>query len=154
MPKVLKTSVQFFAISQGRQEGWRWFLACREMSKIFSNRYYHFSDVWPCMSKLPKITSLLFLCNILRKKWMVKLIFCMQIIVRKCVLAPPFFFSPPFLIPPFFRNMQPPQPHPTLSWHHPSRGNTRFYDDMLESGRLKTINIKSWKPITYRNCVS
>ena len=31
------------------------------------------------MPKLPKITSLLFLCNILRKKWEIKLIFCMQI---------------------------------------------------------------------------
>ena len=31
--------------------------------------------VWPGMPKLPKITSLLFLCNILRKKWVMKLIF-------------------------------------------------------------------------------
>ena len=30
------------------------------------------------MPKLPKITSLLFLCNISRKKWVMKLIFCMQ----------------------------------------------------------------------------
>ena len=30
------------------------------------------------MPKLPKITSLLFLCNILRKKWVMKSIFCMQ----------------------------------------------------------------------------
>ena len=27
------------------------------------------------------------------------------------------------------------------------------YDDSLESDRLKTINIKPWTPITYRNCV-
>ena len=47
---------------------------------------------------------------------------------------------------PFFRNMHPP------SWH-PSRENTRFYDDTLEPGRLKAINIKPWKSITYRNCV-
>ena len=31
------------------------------------------------MPKLPTIESLLFLCNILRKKWITKLIFCMQI---------------------------------------------------------------------------
>ena len=30
----------------------------------------------------------------------------------------------------------------------------KFYDDTLESGRLRTVNIKSWKPITYRNSVS
>ena len=29
----------------------------------------------------------------------------------------------------------------------------KFYDT-LESGRLKAVNIKSWKPITYRNGVS
>ena len=40
-----------------------------------------------------------------------------------------------------------------LSWHSLSQENTRFYDDTLESERLKTINIKSRKPITYRNCV-
>ena len=34
------------------------------------------------MPKLPKITSLLFLCNILRKKWVIKLIFCMQISMK------------------------------------------------------------------------
>ena len=74
-------------------------------------------------------------------------------IVRKGVSAPhpPFFFHPPVLdIPPIFRNMQPPSPS---SWH-PSQGNTRFYDDTPESGRLKTINIKPWKPITNKNCVS
>ena len=34
-----------------------------------------FRSVWPGMPKLPKITSSLFLCNILRKKWKMKLIF-------------------------------------------------------------------------------
>ena len=29
---------------------------------------YHFKCVWPGMPKLPKITSLLFLSNVLRKK--------------------------------------------------------------------------------------
>ena len=29
--------------------------------------YYHFRCVWPGMPKLPKITSLLFLCNIFKK---------------------------------------------------------------------------------------
>ena len=40
--------------------------------------------VWPGMPKLPKITSLLFLCNILRKNWLIKLIFCMQIRIKAC----------------------------------------------------------------------
>ena len=41
-----------------------------------SNWYYHFSCVWTDMPKLPKIACLLFLCDILRKKWVMKLIFC------------------------------------------------------------------------------
>ena len=36
-------------------------------------------DVWPGMLKLPKTISLLFLCNILRKKCVMKLIFCIEI---------------------------------------------------------------------------
>ena len=59
--------------------------------------------------------------------------------VERCI-SPPFFFHPPFLIPPhFFRNMLPcnPPPLPPPSWHS-SRENIRFYDDTLESGRLKT----------------
>ena len=74
-----------------------------------------------------------------------------------CILLYPFvclfhsgerYKGPPFfLIPSFFRNMQPP------SWH-PSRRNIRPYDDTPESEKLKTINIKSWKSITYRNFVS
>ena len=34
--------------------------------------------MWPDMPKFPKIESLLFLCNILREKWMTKLTFCMH----------------------------------------------------------------------------
>ena len=47
-------------------------------------QYYHFRFVLPGMPKLPKIINLPFLCNILRKKWMIKLIFCMQIIIKTC----------------------------------------------------------------------
>ena len=36
------------------------------------------------MSILPKITSLLFLCSILRKKWVMQLIFYMQISMKAC----------------------------------------------------------------------
>ena len=43
---------------------------------------YHFRCVWPGMRKLPKITSLLFLCSILRKNWVVKLIFCTEINIK------------------------------------------------------------------------
>ena len=66
-------------------------------------------------------------------------------IVWKGVSAPPFFFHLPF-----FRNKQLPPPPP---FWHPSQGNTGFYDDTPESERLKAINIKPWKPITYKNCV-
>ena len=51
-------------------------------SNISSNWYYHFRWMWPGMPKLPKITSWLFLCNILRKKWVLKLIFCMQVSMK------------------------------------------------------------------------
>ena len=52
------------------------------MSKVYSNWYYHSRYVWSGMPKLPSITSLLFLCNTLRKKWVIKLIFCMQISMK------------------------------------------------------------------------
>ena len=42
-----------------------------KIKEIFEYRY-----VWPCFLKLPKLTSLLFLCNILKKKWLMKLVFC------------------------------------------------------------------------------
>ena len=84
-PKYQKQSVyNIFAISQGKHEGWSWFFACWQMLKVFSNWYYHFRCVWPGMSKLPKITSLLFLYNMLRKKWVIQLIFCIQISMKAC----------------------------------------------------------------------
>ena len=46
--------------------------------QISSKRFYHLRCVRPVMAKLPKITSLLF-CNSLRKEWVKKMIFCMQI---------------------------------------------------------------------------
>ena len=46
--------------------------------KDLSNWYYHFWCVWPVIPKLSRITCLLFLCSILREKWVMKLIFCMQ----------------------------------------------------------------------------
>ena len=69
-------------------------------------------------------------------KTMFVVIYTKIFVVRKGVSAPLFFFHAPFSISRsrFFRNMQPPSP----SWH-PSLENTRFYDDTLESGRLKTI---------------
>ena len=50
---------------------------------------------------------------------------------KRCI-SPHFFFISPFWYPPFFGNIHSP------SWH-PSRENTRFYDDTPESGKLKTI---------------
>ena len=71
-------------ISQGKCEGWTWSFAYRLTPKVSSNCYYHFRCVCPSMLKLPKITSLLFLCNILRKNWVMKLIFCMQVSMKAC----------------------------------------------------------------------
>ena len=52
--------------------------------KLFSNWYYHFRFLWTDMPKLPKITSLLFLYNMLKKKWVMQLIFYMQISMKTC----------------------------------------------------------------------
>ena len=83
-PKYQKQSVyNIFAIFQGKHEGWSWFFACRQMLKVFSNWYYHFRCVRPGMSKLPKITSLLFLSNML-KKWVMQLSFYRQISIKAC----------------------------------------------------------------------
>ena len=65
-------------------EGWSWFFACSQTSIIFSKWCYHFRCVWPVMPNLPKIKCLLFLCNMLRKKWVMKLIFCMQTSMKAC----------------------------------------------------------------------
>ena len=84
-PKYQKQSAyNIFAISQGKYEGWSWFFTCWQMLKIFSNRYYLFRCVWLGMSRLPKITTLLFLYNMLRKKWVMQLIFYMQISMKAC----------------------------------------------------------------------
>ena len=60
------------------------FFASWQMLKVFSNWCYHFRCVWRGMPKLPKITSLLFLYNMLRKKWVMQLIFYMQISMKAC----------------------------------------------------------------------
>ena len=52
------------------------------LSKVSSKWYYHFRCVWPGTPKLPKIKSSLFFCNILRKKWLTKSIFCMQVSIK------------------------------------------------------------------------
>ena len=84
-PKYKKQSVyNIFAICQGKHEKWSWFFACWQMLKVFSNWYYHFRCVWPGIPKLPKTTSLLFLYNMSRKKWVMQLIFCMQISMEAC----------------------------------------------------------------------
>ena len=52
----------------------------------------HFRCVWPGMPKLPKITILLFLCNIFRIKWVMMLVFCMQISIKTCYKLIPWFW--------------------------------------------------------------
>ena len=83
-PKYSKQVYNIFVISQGKCEGWTWSFSYRLAPKVSSNCYYHFRCVCPGMLKLPKITSLLFLCNILRKNWVMKLIFCMQVSMKAC----------------------------------------------------------------------
>ena len=70
--------------------------------------------------------------------------------VRKGVSASLLFFVPPSWYPPLsLETCTPTHPPPsTPPSSHPSQENTRFYVYRLESGRLKTINIKPWKSIT------
>ena len=59
--------------------------AYRLMSKVSSNCYYYFRCV--CVSRHAQITQnnkFLFLCNILRNNWVMKLTFCMQVSMKAC----------------------------------------------------------------------
>ena len=86
-PKYPKQQVyNFFAISQGKYEGKGesvLIFACKYTSKVSSNWCYHFRCLWPGMPKLFKITNLLFLCSIFRKKCG-EVDFCMQISKKVC----------------------------------------------------------------------
>ena len=59
----------------------------------FLQSYFIFLCVWPSIPKLPKITSLLFLCNMLRKKRVMLLIFYMQISMKACYILILRFFD-------------------------------------------------------------
>ena len=83
-PKYSKQVCNIFVISQRKCEGWTWSFSYRLVPKVSSNCDYHFRCVCPSMLKLPKITGLIFLCNILRKNWVMKLIFCMQVSMKAC----------------------------------------------------------------------
>ena len=47
--------------------------------KFSTSWYYHIWWDWSCVPKVLKITSMQYLCNISRNKWVMKLIFCMLI---------------------------------------------------------------------------
>ena len=70
--------MQYLKTGREKCYRWSWFLAA-DKCQIFPQIDALILGVWPGMSKLPKIASLLFLCNILRKKLVMKLIFaCRQ----------------------------------------------------------------------------
>ena len=71
-----------FVISQGKRKKWCWFFPADNCQTFFQSDTVIFLCVWSDMPKLPKTKSLLFLCNILRKKWMKKLTFCMQVSMK------------------------------------------------------------------------
>ena len=62
-----------FAISQGKHDGVEFLSAGKQ---IFLWIGTIILGVWPGIPKLSKIASLLYLCNIVRKKWVIS---CMQI---------------------------------------------------------------------------
>ena len=51
----------------------------RWASRFSINWCYHFWWAWPGMYKVFKILSMQYLCNISKKKWVMKLMFCMLI---------------------------------------------------------------------------
>ena len=69
MSKVPKTSLQYLLNKKLKEnvKGEVDFLPA-DKCQMFPQIDTIILDVWPGMPKLPKITSLLFLCNILRKK--------------------------------------------------------------------------------------
>ena len=83
-PKYSKQVYNIFVISQRKCEGWTWSFSYRLVPKVSSNCYDHFRCVCPSMLKLPKTTSLIFFCNILRKNWVMKLIFCIKVSMKAC----------------------------------------------------------------------
>ena len=52
---------------------------CRWASHFSINWYYHFWWVWSGMLKVLKILSMQCLCNVSRKKWVMKFMFCLLI---------------------------------------------------------------------------
>ena len=58
------------------------FLSTDKIDRLFQIDTIILRYVWSGMPKWRKMTSFLFLCNILRKKRVMKLIFCMQISIK------------------------------------------------------------------------
>ena len=65
---------------------------CSWASQFSINWYYHFWWVWPDMPKLLKITGMECLCNISRKHWVTKLMFCMVMNMKVLQVDSIFFF--------------------------------------------------------------
>ena len=85
MSKVPKTSLQYLYNKKKLKENVKDevdFLPA-DKCQMFPQIDTIILGVWPGMPKLPKITSLLFLCNILRKLKL-KLIFCMPASMKAC----------------------------------------------------------------------
>ena len=74
--------MEYLKTGRGKCQEGSWFLSV-DKCKIFPQTDAIILAVWPGIPKLPKIT-LLFLCNILRKKWVMKLIFCMSTSMKAC----------------------------------------------------------------------
>ena len=70
-PKWSKSPLYLFNII--RKMGRMKLIFCLQI-KVFSDWYCHFRFVWLGMPQLPKITTFLLLCNIVWKKWVMKLV--------------------------------------------------------------------------------
>ena len=81
MPKVPKITILRYLCNISRKTRMKSIFWQQINIKGFF-RLMQYKVVSPSMAKLPKIASSLFLCNILRKKWVMKLIFCMQLSIK------------------------------------------------------------------------
>ena len=53
-----------------------------QISTFSTGRYYLIRWAWPCIPEVLKITNIQYLSNISKKKWVMKLIFCMLINIK------------------------------------------------------------------------
>ena len=70
-----------FAISQAKRKGWSWFFRADIFQTFLQGDTVIFDVCGQTCPNYPQ-KRLIFLCNILREKWMMKMTFCMQVSMK------------------------------------------------------------------------